>query len=92
MIGVRIGTGNGSTRMWFLPFLGYSIIQVRVGGVDVYEGPDFEILSGVGSYGLDIIFFEVAPPAGVYVDADSWGETSVFQTGEAITVAVGVQT
>lgn len=92
MIGVRIGTGDGATRAWLLPVRGYSFLQARVGGADVYEGPDFGILPAAGFLGLDIIVFEAAPAAGTYVEIDNSGETSTFQTGEAITVAVGVQT
>ena len=88
MIGVRVGTGDGTTRAWLLPFRGYSGIQMMVGGVDKFEGPDYEILPAAGFNGLDIVLFPAAPAAGVYVDADSWGESSVFQTGEAVTVAV----
>lgn len=91
MIGIRIGTGNGTTRAWLLPVRGYNFFQARVGGVDVYEGPDFEILRSAGFLGLDIIVFAAAPAAGLYVDMDSFGETLVFQTGEALTVAVGLQ-
>ncbi len=89
MIGVRVGVGDGAARAWLLPVRGYSSLEVSVGGVEVYEGPDFEVLPAAGYLGLDIIMFAAAPAAGSYVSIDSWGETSTFQTGESISVAPG---
>jgi len=88
MTGIRVGVGDGIRRAWLLPVQGYEWIEAKVGGVPVYEGPDFEIIPSAGALRLDIIVFRDPPAVAEYIEIDSVGETLVFQTGEAMMVEV----
>lgn len=74
---VKIAVGDGSTRTFLLPIYGQTFLTVRVGGVEVFEGPDYEIIPGAGQESLDIIVFRTAPIVGALVDIDFIGGTYI---------------
>jgi len=67
---IEIGTGDGSKRVWLMPVVGYSFLTVRVGGTEVYEGPDYEINLGAGQNGIDLITFRTAPGSNQAIECD----------------------
>jgi len=67
---IEIGTGDGTKRIWLMPVVDWFIITVRVAGVEVYEGPDYEILFGAGQNGIDLIQFRDPPSANQNIECD----------------------
>ena len=74
---VKIAVGDGNTRTFLLPIYGQTLLTVRVGGVEVFEGPDYDILTKAGQESLDIIVFRTVPAVGALVDIDFTGGTYI---------------
>lgn len=70
MSGEYIGVGDGSRRVWRLPFINSSFFTIYVNGVEKYWGPDYEIYTGVVSGGTDSIVIRTAPTVGQIITCD----------------------
>lgn len=66
-----VGQGNGSLRTWLLPFKSYAFLAVYNNGTEVYEGVDYDIASGLGINGCDILVFRTPPSNGNIITADA---------------------
>jgi|GEM_PF-6680861 len=67
---VFVGTGTGSRRVWVLPFLEWDFLTVYVGGMEVFQGPDYDILPSAGPGGSDLLVFRVSVANASVVEAD----------------------
>ncbi|MDD5762182.1 MAG: DUF2460 domain-containing protein [bacterium] len=67
---VFVGTGTGSRRVWVLPFLEWDFLTLYVGGVEVFWGPDYDVLSAAGPGGSDLVVFRVSVANTAVIEAD----------------------
>lgn len=65
-----VGIGDGSRRVWRLPFKGYSFLTMYQNGAEKLEGVDYDTIVGAGPAGGDLLVWRTAPAAGVVVEAD----------------------
>lgn len=67
---VFVGYGTGSRRVWVLPFLEWDFLTLYKDGVEVFQGPDYDVLSAAGPGGTDLVVFRESVANTVVIEAD----------------------
>lgn len=73
----KLVIGDGVTRSFILPITGWTFLTIKIDSVEVFMGPDYDIITGAGQDLLDIVIFRTAPLVGVLVTIDFVGATYV---------------
>jgi len=75
--GEYVGTGDGSTVIFYLPSLDAAAYKVYISGVEMTSGSDYTFTAEDGPDGEDKVEFAVAPDAGAHVTFDFTGYLKV---------------
>jgi|GEM_PF-4122094 len=85
---MRIGIGDGSTRVFPLPVTGSVFFTCRVADVEVFCGPDYEILNAAADLGLDYLVFRTPPANGSEIRIDVVDAATYYHLFTSLDVVV----